>query len=82
MFQPAHPNSVDSAATPARLNFLQRLETHATRPSARDYYVRWAEAWINARGNRSADTTTAYFDALGRSLPILPIGSSGKRLTP
>jgi hypothetical protein len=26
-----------------------------------------AVAWINARGNRSADTTSAYFDALGRS---------------
>jgi hypothetical protein len=49
------------------LNFLQRLETQAIRPAARDYYVRWAEAWINARGNRSADTTSAYFDALGRS---------------
>ena len=67
MSKPTTPPPDGSAATPARLNFLQRLETHAIRPTARDYYVRWAEAWINARGNRSADTTTAYFDALGRS---------------
>jgi hypothetical protein len=67
MFKRAQAPPDGSAATPARLNFLQRLETHAIRPAARDYYVRWAEAWINARGNRSTDTTTAYFDALGRA---------------
>ena len=67
MSKPTTPPPDGSAATPARLNFLQRLETQAIRPAARDYYVRWAEAWINARGNRSADTTSAYFDALGRS---------------
>jgi hypothetical protein len=55
MFQPAHPNSVDSAATPTRLNFLQRLETHAIRPTARDYYVRWAAAWINPPNGLMSD---------------------------
>jgi hypothetical protein len=54
MFQPAPPNSVDSAATPARLNFLQRLETHAIRPAARDYYVRWA-SWINPPNGLMSD---------------------------
>ena len=67
MFKPATPPFDGSAVTPARLNFLQRLESLAIRPAARDYYVRWAEAWINARGNRSADATSSYFDALGRS---------------
>ena len=52
MFKPAHPAPVDSAATPARLNFLRRREALAIRPAGRDYYVRWAEAWINARGHR------------------------------
>ena len=67
MFKPATPLTDGSAVTPARLNFLQRLESLAVRPAARDYYVRWAEAWLKAHGNRSADTTSAYFDALGRS---------------
>jgi len=67
MFQSDPPSPDGSAASPARQAFIQRLETLAIRPAARDYYVRWAEAWINARGKRSADTTTAYFDALGRS---------------
>jgi len=52
MFQPDPPSPDGSAASPARLNFLQRLETRAIRPAARDYYVRWAEAWIKARGHR------------------------------
>jgi integron integrase len=67
MVMPATPQTDGSAATRARLNFLQRLESHAIRPAARDYYVRWAEGWLKARGNRSVETTTAYFDALGRS---------------
>ena len=67
MFEPAPSPPDDSAATRARLNLPQRLETHAIRPAAHDYYVRWAEPWINARGNRFADTTTANFEALGRS---------------
>jgi hypothetical protein len=53
MFKPATPSPDGSAVTPARLNFLHRLESLALRPAVRDYYVRWAEAWINARGNRS-----------------------------
>lgn len=28
------------------------------------YYVRWAESWTKARGNRSPDATTAFFHAL------------------
>ena len=63
--------------TPARLNFLQRLESLAIRPAAREYYVRWAEAWLKAHGNRTADTNSAYFDALGRSTHLaerLPAG--------
>jgi integron integrase len=67
MSKPTTPPLDGSAATPARLNFLHRLESLAISPAARDYYVRWAEAWINARGNRSADTTSAHFEALGRS---------------
>lgn len=67
MFKPATLPPDGSAATPARLNFIQRLESLAIRPAARSHYVRWAEAWIKARGHRSAETTSAYFDALGRS---------------
>jgi hypothetical protein len=67
MFEPATPQPDGSAATPARLNFLQRLESIAIRPAAREYYVRWAETWIKAHGNRSPEATSAYFDALGRS---------------
>ena len=37
-----------------------------------EYYVHWAESWTNPRGNRSADTTTAFFDALGRSTHLPP----------
>ncbi|MCX6878810.1 MAG: hypothetical protein NTW21_34115 [Verrucomicrobia bacterium] len=43
------------AATPARLNFLHRLESLAIRPAARDYYVRWAEAWINPPNGLMSD---------------------------
>ena len=53
--------------SPTRQRFLQRLDALAIRPTAREYYVQWAEAWTKARGNRSADATTAFFDALGRS---------------
>jgi hypothetical protein len=55
MSKPTTPPSDGSAATPARLNFLQRLETHAIRPTARDYYVRWAEAWINPPNGLMSD---------------------------
>ena len=53
--------------SPARQYFLQRLDALAIKPAARDYYVRWAESWTKARGNRSAAATSAFFDALGRS---------------
>ncbi|MCX6873102.1 MAG: hypothetical protein NTW21_04750 [Verrucomicrobia bacterium] len=43
MSPPPPPSPAASAATPARLNFLHRLESLAIR----DYYVRWAEAWSN-----------------------------------
>jgi len=58
------PPSVDS---PNRRKFLQRLDDLRIKPAAREHYLRWAEAWLKARGNRSGDRTRAYFDALGRS---------------
>ena len=54
------------AASP-RQRYLRRIAALPIRPAARDYYVRWAESWTKARGNRSPDATTALFDALGRS---------------
>jgi len=56
-----HPDS------PTRLLFLQRLEALSIKPTTHKYYVQWAEAWTRIRGDRSADSTTAFFDALGRS---------------
>jgi len=53
--------------SPPRLLFLQRLKALPIKPAALEYYVRWAEAWTKVCGNRSADSTTAFFDALGRS---------------
>jgi integron integrase len=38
--------------------------------TARDYYVRWAESWTKARGNRSPEATLNFFDALSRSTSI------------
>ena len=67
MFKPATLPPDGSAATPARLNFIQRLESLAIRPAARSHYVRWAEAWIKARGHRSAHTV-AGADALANVL--------------
>ena len=64
---PSDITSDGQPASPTRQRFLQRLASLTTKPAAHDYYVRWAEAWTKARGNRSADTTTAFFDALGRS---------------
>ena len=54
-------------ASLSRQRLLQRIDALPIRPAAREYYVRWAESWIKARGNLSADVTTAFFDALGRS---------------
>jgi hypothetical protein len=53
--------------SPARQRFLQRLAARSIKPAARDYYVRWAEAWTKALGHRSAERTQAFFDALGRT---------------
>ncbi|MCX6876330.1 MAG: hypothetical protein NTW21_21355 [Verrucomicrobia bacterium] len=55
MSKPTTPSPDGSAATPARLNFLQHLETQAIRPAARDYYVRWAESWINPPNGLMSD---------------------------
>lgn len=56
--------------TPARQLFLQRLVEIPVKQTARDYYVRWAESWTKARGNRSPEATRNYFDALSRSTSI------------
>ena len=56
--------------SPARQLFLQRLAEIPVKPTARDYYVRWAESWTKARGNRSPDATRNFFDALSRSTSI------------
>ena len=53
--------------SPARQRFLQRLAVLSIKPTTHEYYVRWAEAWNKALGHRSADATSAFFDALGRS---------------
>jgi hypothetical protein len=63
---PATASAEQPAASP-RQRFLRRIAALPILPAARDYYVRWAEAWTKARGNRSPDATTAFFDALGRS---------------
>jgi integron integrase len=56
--------------TPARQLFLQRLVEIPVKQNARDYYVRWAESWTKARGNRSPEATLNFFDALARSTSI------------
>jgi len=56
--------------SPARQRFLQRLTALAIKPTVHEYYVQWAEDWTKARGHRSADATSAFFDALGRSTHI------------
>jgi integron integrase len=53
--------------SPARLRFLERINALSIKPTARDYYLRWAEDWTKARGHQSAQRTHDYFDALGRS---------------
>jgi integron integrase len=59
------PGPIPAAST--RERFLRRIASLPIRHAARDYYVRWAESWTKARGNRSPDATTAFFDALARS---------------
>jgi len=55
-----HPDS------PTRLRFLQHLTARSIKPAVRGYYVRWAEDWIKAGGDRGAAATTEFFAALGR----------------
>ncbi|MCX6880063.1 MAG: hypothetical protein NTW21_40610 [Verrucomicrobia bacterium] len=55
MSQSPPPSPAASAATPARLSFLHRLESLAIRPTTRDYYVRWAEAWTNPPNGLMSD---------------------------
>ncbi|TAE87282.1 MAG: hypothetical protein EAZ71_08795, partial [Verrucomicrobia bacterium] len=62
------PSSTD--LTRARQRFLQRLAEISVKQAARDYYVRWAESWTKARGNRSSEATRNFFDALARSTSI------------
>ena len=67
MNPPSDIPSDGQPVSPTRQRFLQRLAALAIKPVTHEYYVRWAEDWTKARGNRSADATTAFFDALGRS---------------
>ena len=53
--------------SPDRSRFLQRIAQLPIKPAAHDYYVRWAESWIKARGQHSSERTQAYFDTMGRS---------------
>ncbi|MCX6875868.1 MAG: hypothetical protein NTW21_18965, partial [Verrucomicrobia bacterium] len=55
------------------MNFLHRLETNAIRPAARDYYIRWAEAWINPpNGLMSDDCRILISEVTERRIPHLP----------
>ena len=67
MTPPSDIPSDGQPVSPVRQHFLQRLVALVIKPTAHEYYVQWAEDWTKARGNRSADATTAFFDALGRS---------------
>jgi hypothetical protein len=67
MTPPSDIPSDGQPVSPTRQSFLQRLVALAIKPTTHEYYVQWAEAWTKARGNRSADATSAFFDALGRS---------------
>ena len=65
-----HPPDFPSGGQPAllvRQLFLQRLVALSVKPAARDYYIQWTEAWTKIRGYRSADATTTFLHALGRS---------------
>ena len=57
-FAPASNNPV----SPARQHFLQQLAALSIKPAVRDPYVRRAEDWTKARGNRSAGATSAFFN--------------------
>ena len=67
MFPSSPQTSGEPPVSPARQRYLQRLATRCIKPAARDYYVRWAEAWTKALGHRSQERTKAFFDALGRT---------------
>jgi len=58
------------AASPVRQQFLQVLATTSIRPTAHEYYARWAESWTKARGHQSAERTQAWFDSLTRSTSL------------
>ncbi len=65
---PSSPQaSGEPPVSPARQQFLQRIDALPIKPVARDYYVRWAESWTKARGQQSPERTRDWFDALGRS---------------
>jgi integron integrase len=59
--------STDAHSSPQRIAFRVRLQQLAIKCTAQPHYESWAESWIKARGHRSIQRTTAYFDALGRS---------------
>jgi integron integrase len=59
--------STEQPMSPARQEFILRVERLAIKPAARDHYLRWAETWTKARGHQSAERTQAYFDTLGRA---------------
>lgn len=70
MSPPLESDLSGQSTSPARRRFLQCLAERPIKPAHHPYYLRWAEFWTKARGNRSADATTAFFDALGRSTHI------------
>lgn len=70
MPSPPEQKPRDSQPSPARLQFIQRLTDTRIKPTAHDYYIRWAESWTKARGHNSAQRTQEWFDALGRSSSI------------
>ena len=82
MNSPSDTPSDGQPTSPTRLLFLQRLNALPIKPTAHEYYVQWAEAWTKVRGNRSADSTTAFFDALGRSTHLFDWQFRGERWHP
>lgn len=70
MHSPPEPDPSKQALSPARQKFTQCISSLPIKPTARDYYVRWAESWTKAQGHQSAERTEAYFDALGSSTSI------------
>lgn len=70
MSPPPDPEPAGQNVSDARRKFIQRLAALPIKPTARDYYVRWAESWTKARGHQSTGRTQAYFDALGRSAHV------------